>query len=173
MTMSVDGRQLVDRWTAPVDGVDKSQLVRHHYDEVAARFSADGWIVGRVTMEEFTHGTARLTSLPADEAALRDTHFGVRDGRDVAVAIAPAGKLHYGQDHAAGHHIIAVLGEQVSAAYLAELRRDGVSYLFAGPDGRDLTAALHTLGADSGLRTLLLEGGRAHQRRFPRGRSNR
>jgi riboflavin biosynthesis pyrimidine reductase len=160
MTMSVDGRQVVDRWTPSADGVGVRQLVGHHYDEVAARFGADGWIVGRVTMEEFTEGTGSLTpQQAADGAALRTAHHGARDGRSVAVAIDPTGKLHYGQDHAAGDHVIAVLGEQVPDAYLAELRRDGVSYLFAGPDGRDLAGALDTLGADFRLRTLLLEGG--------------
>lgn len=44
-------------------------------------------------------------------------------------------------------------------AYLRELREDGVSYLFAGPDGRNLQLALGTLGRDFGLETLLLEGG--------------
>ena len=83
----------------------------------------------------------------------------IERGRDVAVAIDPSGKLHYGQDHAAGDHVIAVVGEQVPDAYLRELREDGVSYLFAGPDGRDLARALATLSRDFGLETLLLEGG--------------
>ena len=77
----------------------------------------------------------------------------------MAVAIDPSGKLHYGQDHAAGDHVIAVVGEQVPDGYLRELREDGVSYLFAGPDGRDLARALATLSRDFGLETLLLEGG--------------
>ena len=59
----------------------------------------------------------------------------------------------------AGDHIIAVLGESVPTAYLDELQRDGVSYLFAGPDGSDLARALQQLGNDFGLRLLLLEGG--------------
>ena len=60
---------------------------------------------------------------------------------------------------AAGDHVIAVIGEQVSDAYLRELREDGVSYLFAGGDGRDLHRALDTLRRDFGIKTLLLEGG--------------
>ena len=77
----------------------------------------------------------------------------------MAVALDPQGKLHYGKDHVAGDHVIAVLGENVPAAYLDELQRDGVSYLFAGPDGRDLAKALQQLGSDFGVRLLLLEGG--------------
>ena len=54
-----------------------------------------------------------------------------------------------------------MLGEQVSDAYLAELREDGVSYIFAGPKGDDLALAMEQLGAVFGVNTLLLEGGGA------------
>jgi riboflavin biosynthesis pyrimidine reductase len=92
-------------------------------------------------------------------AGLRSTHIADRKGRDVAVALDPHGKLHYGQDNAGGDHLIAVLGEAVSDDYLSELREDGVSYLFAGPGGSDLGGALEELGKTFGLKKLLLEGG--------------
>jgi riboflavin biosynthesis pyrimidine reductase len=148
----------VHRWSRPAAGIDATQLAGH-YDDVAARLNADGWIVGRVTMEAFAHGVPRVVAAGAGLPGLRATHVGDRAGRDVAVAIDPAGKLHYGRDHAGGDHVIAVLGEQVPDGYLRELREDGVSYLFAGPEGRDLARALETLGRDFGLETLLLEGG--------------
>jgi riboflavin biosynthesis pyrimidine reductase len=47
----------------------------------------------------------------------------------------------------------------VTDEYLAELREDGVSYLFAGPDGHDLHRAMDILGEAFGVKTLLLEGG--------------
>ncbi len=48
----------------------------------------------------------------------------------------------------------------MSDDYLAELREIGISYLFAGPEGRDLALALETLGGEAfGIETLLLEGG--------------
>lgn len=156
MGMSVDGRLLAERWSAPADGVDPDAL-RHQYDEVAGRYDADGWMVGRVTMQELAHGTAAPPGAPL--SGLRATHIGERKGRQVAVALDPQGKLHYGQDHAAGDHVIAVLGEHVSDAYLGELQRDGVSYLFAGPDGRDLSKALGTLTHEFGITTLILQGG--------------
>jgi 5-amino-6-(5-phosphoribosylamino)uracil reductase len=52
-----------------------------------------------------------------------------------------------------------VLGEHVSDEYLAELREDGVSYIFAGAKGDDLPGAVAQLGARFGARKLLLEGG--------------
>jgi riboflavin biosynthesis pyrimidine reductase len=52
-----------------------------------------------------------------------------------------------------------VLSGVTPDAYLAELREDGVSYLFAGPDGRDLAKAMDALGEMFGVETILLEGG--------------
>jgi riboflavin biosynthesis pyrimidine reductase len=157
MMSSIDGRLLADRWTAPAKGINASSL-RSHYDQVASRFDSDGWIVGRTTMEEIM-GINPPREVKLTAAGLHSTHIADRKGRDVAVAIDPHGKLHYGQDNAGGDHIIAVLGEAVCDHYLSELREDGVSYLFAGPDGSDLSRALEELGKTFGLKTLLLEGG--------------
>jgi 5-amino-6-(5-phosphoribosylamino)uracil reductase len=55
--------------------------------------------------------------------------------------------------------VVAVLGEQVSDGYLAELREDGVSYVFAGPAGDDLLRAMEEIAALFSVKTLLLEGG--------------
>jgi hypothetical protein len=110
MVSSIDGRLLVDRWTPPAAGINAC-MIRGHYDEVAARLNSDGWIVGRKTMEDFAKGSARIARSTVGN--LRETHIADRDGRDIAVAIDPHGRLHYGQDHAGGDHIVAVLGEQV------------------------------------------------------------
>jgi riboflavin biosynthesis pyrimidine reductase len=137
-------------------GINAATL-RSYYDQVASWFDSDGWIVGRKTMEEIIESKPRNAESTAGYP--RSIHVADRKGRDVAVAIDPQGKLHYGQDNAGGDHIIAVLGEAVSDQYLSELREDGVSYLFAGPDGRDPRGALEALGEAFGLKTLLLEGG--------------
>ena len=154
---SIDGRLFPDRWTAPAAGI-KAETLRAHYDEVGSRFESDGWIVGRKTMEEMIESKPLGRVKPAG-GDLRGTHVADRKGRDVAVVIDPHGKLHYSDDNAGGDHIIAVLSEKVSDNYLTELHEDGVSYLFAGPDGSDLRGALEKLGETFGLKTLLLEGG--------------
>lgn len=157
MVSSIDGRLLVDRWTPPAKGIDRA-LLMGYYDQIAARFHAVGWIVGRKSMEPFTSGTARSVT-PHSSADLRRTFVADRQGRNIAVAIDPQGKLHYGQDNAGGDHVVAVIGAHVPDAYLAELRGDGVSYVFAGSDGHDLSAAMEVLGDTFGIHTLLLEGG--------------
>src|SRR6476469_9188717 len=48
MMSSVDGRSLTDGWNLDY----ASEL----YESTAATFEADGWICGRVTMQEISHG---------------------------------------------------------------------------------------------------------------------
>lgn len=157
MLSSIDGRLLTDRWSAPAAGIDDARL-RRYYDEVAERFQADGWMVGRKTMQEFSGGGTRAVNTASTHIP-REPFTANRRGRDLAVAIDPHGRLHYREDNAGGDHLVAVLSEQVPDNYLAELRERGVSYLFAGPSGDDLHVAMRTLGEAFGAETLLLEGG--------------
>lgn len=156
MVSSIDGRLLVDRWTPPARGIEKGTLSQR-YEEIAAQFGAGGWMVGRKTMTYYANGTPRPSTTTA--AFPRETFCADGRGRDIAVAIDPHGKLHYGTDQADGNHLVTILGEQVSDTYLAELREDNVSYLFAGPDGHDLHRAMDILGDSFGIKTILLEGG--------------
>lgn len=157
MIGSIDGRLLSDRWTPLPEGAEPNTILKV-YDEAAQRLKAQGWIVGRKTMADMVSGTARSRGV-ADTSRPRGTHIGNRQKRAIAVAIDPAGKLQYGTDHVGSEHLVAILGEQVSDEYLAGLREDGVSYLFAGADGQDLHAAMATLGDSFGVQTVLLEGG--------------
>jgi riboflavin biosynthesis pyrimidine reductase len=156
MGTSIDGRLHPSRFTPPPAGVP-ADVLRRHYEAVHDRFEAEGWIVGRVTMAEMAKGRERPVAAASPLA--REPHLGERNGRNLAVAIDPSGRVHYGRDNVAGDHVVAVLGEQVSDAYLAELREDGASYIFAGKGGDDLAGAITQLGAVFGVKRLLLEGG--------------
>ena len=52
-----------------------------------------------------------------------------------------------------------MLTEQVTDAHLAGLRKDGVSYIFAGEQELDLALALEILNRELGVKRLLVEGG--------------
>lgn len=158
MGTSIDGRLHPSRFTPAAKGVS-AEVLRGHYEEVAARFKAEGWIVGRKTMAEMAKGRERTIDKPPSVA--REPHVANRDGPNLAVAIDPSGRVHYGQDNIGGDHIVAVLGGQVSDAYLAELREVGVSYIFGGPKGDDLPGAMTQLTTVFGVKKLLLEGGGA------------
>lgn len=157
MIGSIDGRLLPDRWT-PLPEKKESNTVLKVYEDAAQRLNAQGWIVGRKTMAKMVSETAHSPH-PFITSSSRSTYTGNRRGRPLAVAIDPSGKLHYGKDHIGQEHLVTILGEQVSDEYLAELREDGVSYLFAGHDGQDLLTAMTTLGSSFGVETMLLEGG--------------
>ncbi|EKJ94918.1 putative 5-amino-6-(5-phosphoribosylamino)uracil reductase [Bradyrhizobium lupini HPC(L)] len=156
MVTSIDGRLHPSRFTPPAEGVS-AEALSDHYEDVASRFEADGWIVGRKTMTEMAKGSER--SIADAPVVPREPHVAERGNRALAIAIDPHGRVHYGKDNIGGDHAVAVLGEQVSDAYLAELREDGVSYLFAGASGDDLACALEQLASLFGAKTLLLEGG--------------
>lgn len=156
MATSIDGRLHPSRFTAPAAGVS-SEILRNMYERVHDQFNADGWIVGRKTMSEMAKGTERAIAGALDVA--RVSHLGSRSDRKLAIAIDPHGRVHYGGDNVGGDHVVAVLGEQVSDGYLAELREDGVSYVFAGPRGDNLLSALEEIAALFGAKKLLLEGG--------------
>jgi len=156
MISSIDGRLLPARWTPPVANPNSGR--KHNvYESAAAELGGDGWLIGRVSMEPYATGTARKLPLPSDR--LRDTFMAAHTQPQLAIALDPSGKLHYGRNGTDDEHFVAILSEKVGDAYLAELRSDGVSYLFAGPDGNDLELAMETLGNTFGMKTLLLEGG--------------
>jgi riboflavin biosynthesis pyrimidine reductase len=156
MGTSIDGRLHPSRFTRAAAGISWDVL-RGHYEKVHDRLEADGWIVGRKTMSEMAKGTDR--SIADAPRAPREAHIAERRGRKLAVAIDPAGHVHYGKDNVGGDHVVAVLGGQVSDSYLAELRQDGVSYVFAGAAGDDLSGAMEQLASRFGVKKLLLEGG--------------
>jgi riboflavin biosynthesis pyrimidine reductase len=156
MGTSIDGRLHPSRFTRAAAGIS-ADVLRGHYERIHEGFEADGWIVGRKTMSEMAKGTER--SIAEAPKAPREAHIAERRGRKLAVAIDPSGHIHYGKDNVGGDHVVAVLGEQVSDAYLAELRQDGVSYVFAGAKGDGLSGAMEQLASLFGVKKLLLEGG--------------
>ncbi len=156
MGTSIDGRLHPSRFTSPAKGISRDVL-RGHYERVHDQFGADGWIVGRRTMSEMAKGAERT---PADAPKVaREAHVAARNGRKLAIGIDPSGRVHYGKDNVGGDHVVAVLGEEVPDGYLAELKEDGVSYVFAGPRGDDLPRAMQEIASLLGVKTLLLEGG--------------
>src|SRR3954465_12274047 len=156
MTTSLEGRLHPSRFTAAAAGISKD-VFRKHYENIYEGFKADGWIVGRKTMSEMAKGTERSVAVTSNLS--REAHIAEPQGRKLAVAIDPSGHAHYGKDNVGGDHVVAVLGTQVTDAYLSELREDGISYVFAGAKGDDLSGALEQLAALFGVKKLLLEGG--------------
>jgi 2,5-diamino-6-(ribosylamino)-4(3H)-pyrimidinone 5'-phosphate reductase len=151
MVPSVDGRIVTDGW--PV----ARGLVRE-YERTAATFRADGWIIGRISMEPYA-GAARLPARRTSARIPRTDIVARTAAPGYAVAIDPRGRLRWESGEIDEEHAVAVLTEAVPDRYLGFLRDRGVSYLFAGRRQVDLPTALRKLRASFGIRRLLLEGG--------------
>ena len=155
MATSVDGRIVVNGWPDST-----AAAVRREYEQVHARYAADGWICGRVTMEPFAGRTrAEAEVARAHAGGRREDFLAPGDHDSFAFAIDASGRLAWETNDVDGDHVVAIVSERVSDEYLAFLRAQGVSYLLAGGRDVDLALALEKIGARFGVRTLMLEGG--------------
>jgi len=151
MIASVDGRTSLRRWR-PVDESRGALFERLH-----ERLGSDAWLVGRVTGEEY----GRLDAYPRhiEEIYPREPWFVRRDAAAYGIVLDAQGKIAWGRADIGGDPIVVVLTEAVSDAHLAGLRKDGVSYIFAGERQLDLGRALAILNEELGIKRLELNGG--------------
>ncbi len=162
MTVSRDGIA-----TGPFLGTEGGERASRVYYEIHRRFRAGAYACGRVTMEEsFTGGFLPDLSPFRGIRIPREDYIADRDTQFYCVAFDRRGRLGWkgprivDEDPGYGDaHIIEILTEQVSDAFLAYLRSIGVSYLFAGEDDIDVPYALEKLWMWFGIERLLLEGG--------------
>lgn len=150
MMSAIDGRSLTDGWH-----LDYASTL---YEQTAERFAADGWICGRVTMQEVAH-SAELPRGLAQAPIPRTHQFYDRSAKQYAISIDPKGSVVWKSNIALSSHVVEVLSEQVSDDYLAYLQSIGVSYLFAGQQEIDLAATLDLLSRELGVKKLIVEGG--------------
>jgi riboflavin biosynthesis pyrimidine reductase len=150
MMSSVDGRSLTDGWHL--------DFASDLYESTAATFEANGWICGRVTMQEIAHGDGYPKGL-AEEPVPRTNHFAKRDADQYAISIDPKGLVEWKSDTALKSHIIEVVTEEVADDYLAYLQSIGVSYVFGGKTDIDLGHVIETLAQELGVKKLIVEGG--------------
>ncbi len=152
MMSSLDGRIIVQRWGNDVPG-------RQEYETIAATFTSQAWMCGRVTMEkDFTEG--RQPDLQPVPQPLDRTDFVAEyEAESFVVAVDAHGKLGWESADIDGEHLIEVLTEQVPDEYLAYLRRLGISYVFGGAETLDFALVLDKLARLFPIKTILLEGG--------------
>jgi len=150
MMSSLDGKSLTDGWNL--------DFASDLYETKAATFDADGWICGRVTMQEISHGGDYPKGLAKGPIA-RTNHFVVRDADQYAISIDPKGLVAWKSNTALKSHVVEVLTEQVSDDFLAYLQSIGVSYMFGGKSDIDLAAVVDTLEQELKVKRLIVEGG--------------
>lgn len=169
MMTSMDGKI-----TGSFFGLDAMQPISDFYFRCHREFGANGFLCGRVTMQESFTGADAPDLTPFSGCTFpREDHIACADAAFYAVALDPHGRLNWqdscihdedpGYDNA---HIVEILCESVSDSYLGFLREKGISYLFAGQDTVDLPLAMEKLTTHFGMRALLLEGGGYTARTF-------
>ena len=151
MVTSIDGRVWASRWRP------EENRMSGLFERLHERLGNGSWLIGRVTGSEY----AKAESYPAqtDERFPREPWVARPDAAAYGIALDAEGKIAWGRSDIGGDPIVAVLTEQVSDAHLAGLRRDGVSYIFAGKRELDLGLALEALNRELGIERLLIEGG--------------
>src|SRR5215831_11030855 len=108
-------------------------------------------------MAEFAAGEPRPIS--TEKRFPRETWKAPKADKGPHIVFDRHGKLHLNKGDVNGDPLIIVLTTNVSDDHLAELRRDSISYIFAGTDDVDLARALATLKKEFAIERLLLEGG--------------
>jgi riboflavin biosynthesis pyrimidine reductase len=154
MLISLDGRIHPSRWTQSPDG-DRG-VWSSAYERVHETLGGDAWLVGRVTMAEMSKADAHPPKEPF--SVTRPHHF-ARDADTYAIAFDRSGKLHFSKPDVGGDHIVVLLGPGVPDSHLAELTKDGVSYVVAADEAMDARPLLELLGRELGIKRLLVEGG--------------
>jgi len=156
MNASVDGRILGSRWR-PAENRMAGLFERLHEE-----LGGGSWLIGRVTGSEY----AKADCYPdhTDQTYPRQPWFApsepkTSDAAAYGIVLDAQGKIAWGRSDIGGDPIVAVLTERASDAHLAGLRRDRVSYIFAGERELDLGLALEVLNRELGVERLLLEGG--------------
>jgi riboflavin biosynthesis pyrimidine reductase len=150
MLGSVDGRIKQNIWG----------FKDHHkyFEETAEKIPADAWLVGRVTMQEFSSkNTHPLDTV--DQSIPKEDFVAHQPAKTYAVVIDPSGKCFWDTNMVSTEHVIEVLSEKVPEGYLTHLRSKNVSYLFAGKEELELTVVLQKLFRLFGIKTLRIDGG--------------
>lgn len=153
MCTTIDGKILTGRWGRLPGGQAGAAL----FESTASRFGVPAWLVGTTTMREFAHGGVRLGT--ARGSIERTDRIADRKARRFAIGADAKGVLRYRRGEVGGDHVVLLLTERVSDAYLAHLQRAGVSYLFCGRNRIDPRVALDKIRRRLGLEHLMLEGG--------------
>ncbi|MEJ6981525.1 RibD family protein [Pedobacter sp. P351] len=149
MLGSVDGRIKQNIWG----------FKDHHkyFEETAEQIKADAWLVGRVTMQEFS--SQKPYALDANANVPYEDFVAEQESKTYAVVIDPSGKCFWDNNMVSTEQVIEVLTEKVPSAYLAHLKSRNVSYIFGGKEEIDLDQVMQKLYHLFNIKTLRIDGG--------------
>ena len=151
MGISVDGRIDGEHW-GDIKGIEE-------YERTGELLEGDAWMVGRVTMEMHFSSKQEVKLSSPKQKIDRSEFVAAYNAEAFAVVVDAAGKLFYEDAYVDGDHIITVLTEKISDAYLQYLKDKNISYVFGGTTEIDFEIVMEKLSRLFNIRKLLLEGG--------------
>lgn len=162
MLTSLDGKVIGDYMK-----VERAAYFTDEYEKIHGRYGCKAWICGRVTMEEhFTFGHKLDLAQDSIPTIPRMDYVAKNDAKTYVIAVDPSGKLGWTEnsiapwnEHRSEDHIIEVLTEQVSDAYLGHLKKIGISYIFGGKERLNFSLVVEKLKKLFSIDKLMLEGG--------------
>lgn len=155
MMSTVDGRIVSENW----GNKKKIKSFTTIYERCHESFKSQAWIVGRVTMEKHFAEDKKPRLTKVKHPVTRDVFVGNKNAKSFAIAVDSKGKLGWKNNEIEGDHIIELLSEQVSDAYLHYLQQKSISYIVAGKGQIDFSSALKKLSQFFPIQTIMLEGG--------------
>jgi riboflavin biosynthesis pyrimidine reductase len=153
MCTTIDGRILTQRWGRLPSGESGASL----FERTADRFGVPAWLVGTTTMREFASPRTPLGT--ASRQVERSDRLADPHARRFAIGADARGVLRFKRGAVGGDHVVLLITQRASNAYLSHLQRAGVSYLFCGRKTIDLALAMRKIYSVLGLKHLMLEGG--------------
>ncbi|MBT2728155.1 dihydrofolate reductase family protein [Bacillus sp. ISL-75] len=162
MLTSLDGKIIGDYLK-----VKRAAYFTDEYEKIHGRYESEAWMCGRVTMEEhFTFGNILDLAQENIETFPRIDYVANKDAKTYVVAVDTSGKLGWTEntikpwnEYRSEDHIVEVLTEQVSDAYLAHLKKIGISFIFGGKERLNFSLVVEKLKKLFSIDKLMLEGG--------------
>ena len=159
MLTSLDGKIDGEFFSAP-ECLPASQ----QFSKVRTFYNCSATLYGTTTMEG-SYADGRITAFPESNTSyLREDYIAESDVQNYIVSLDPQGVLAFSgkyleKKNRPKAHIIEVLTEQASNAYIAYLRSLDISYIFAGNDQLDCLLLLEKLNGLFGISKLMISGG--------------
>ncbi len=149
MLQSLDGR-------IRADGCPESFYAL--YNQVYQQYNPDGWICGRITMEDFV-GNKKYPRKRTVKRIPKEDFLASNQQKDIGIVVDSIGKLHWNTNKIEGAHIVIATTEKTPSSYLEFLQSMGISYIFCGKSKVDLKLLLKKAQKYFKLKTLFLQGG--------------
>ncbi|MEO1771918.1 dihydrofolate reductase family protein [Candidatus Enterococcus ferrettii] len=141
-----------------------AEVASNVYETTNNRYHSQAWLCGRVTMEENFTNYHKPVLKPVDYPVSKEDFIAEKQAAMYIVSVDPSGKVGWDKNYVdyakrPRAHIIEVLTERVTDAYLVFLREKRISYIFAGKETIDCRLAAEKLFKLFQIETLMVSGG--------------